>query len=144
MANDMLRAHVNAAPVCLEFKPIRILVTGSRTWTNRNLLGMELIQAAVELAGNTDAPITLVSGACPRGADRIAEMHAEGWGWTVERHPADWDAHRKAAGYIRNQQMVDLGADICLAFVRDGSHGATHCGQAAERAGIPTRWFKAA
>lgn len=126
-----------------ELKPIRILITGSRTWTNRNLIGMELIQAAVELAG-AYAPIILVSGACPRGADRIAEELAEGWGWTVERHPADWTAHGKAAGFIRNQQMVDLGADMCLAFVRDGSRGATHCGQAAERAGIPTRWFEAA
>lgn len=144
MTNDLLRSHVNAAPVVLELKPFRILITGSRAWTNRNWLGMELIQVAVELAGNTDAPITLVSGACPRGADRIAEEHAEGWGWTIERHPADWDTHRKAAGYVRNQQMVDLGADICLAFVRGGSRGATHCGQAAERAGIPTRWFEAA
>lgn len=122
---------------------IRILVTGSRTWTNRNLLGMELIQAAVELAGDSNTPITLVSGACPRGADRIAEEHAERWGWTIERHPANWEAHGKAAGFIRNQAMVDLGADACIAFRRGGSRGTTHCGQAAERAGIPTRWIEA-
>lgn len=122
---------------------IRILVTGSRTWTNRNWLSMELISAAAETAGGLEVPVTLVSGACPRGADRIAEELAKSWDWTVERHPADWKAYGKAAGFIRNQQMVDLGADICLAFVRNGSRGATHCGQAAERAGIPTRWFEA-
>lgn len=140
---------------------IRILITGSRSWVARNLLGMGLVHAAAELAGPTDEPVTLVSGACPHGADRMAEEFAESWGWVIERHPADWNGpcrdscrpgHRRngprgdycpAAGNYRNQDMVDLGADACLAFRMAGSRGTTHCGEAAERAGIPTRWIEA-
>lgn len=84
---------------------------------------------------------------------------------TLEGVPADWDTcapdcppgHRKpkrgggadlhpgkrsdycpTAGHRRNQDMVDSGADVCLAFIQDGSSGATHCADAARAAGIVT------
>lgn len=122
---------------------IRILMTGSRTWLNRAWIAAELDYIVAE-AGVTDpADVTLVSGACPRGADHMAEEHAAARGWKIERHPANWNQHGRAAGFIRNQAMVDLGADVCVVFVRDGSRGATHTGRAAERAGIRTRWNEA-
>lgn len=51
-----------------------------------------------------------------RGADTIAESVAEELGWQVEVFPAEWSKYGKQAGGMRNQQMVDHGADICLAF----------------------------
>lgn len=112
---------------------LRILVTGSRDWNSGYTIAMSLSAIAVEF---DDAEITLVSGACPRGADRLAENCARGWGWTVERHPADWDTHGKRAGYLRNKAMVDAGADVCLAYIRDYSRGATMTAEMARAAGI--------
>src|ERR1019366_8376533 len=90
----------------------------------------------------------LVSGACPEGADEIAERVWTEWGGQVERHRVDWRQHRKRAGFIRNGEMVRAGADAGVAFVAPcsdsrctraephGSHGATNCADQAEAAGI--------
>jgi YspA, cpYpsA-related SLOG family len=109
----------------------RILITGSRSWTN-----ITAVRDALKRHWHKDA--VLISGACPRGADAIAEHIWSRWGGRIERHPAQWSSQGKAAGFIRNAEMVDSGATVCLAFIRSGSHGATHCAALAEAAGIPT------
>lgn len=114
-------------------------LTGSRDWSDRDAIARALNIARAEMSeAGIDAPV-LVSGACPTGADRIAEEAWEGLGLPVERHPADWGRHGRAAGPIRNQRMVDLGADICLAFLLPGSRGTLHCMNAAKKAGIEVR-----
>lgn len=114
--------------------PYRLLVTGSRDWTDATLLCSALYNRWREASGR---PIVLVSGACPTGADFIAEKFADAQGWTIERHPADW-SKGKSAGFARNAEMVALGADICCAFIRNGSKGATHTADLALKAGIDT------
>ena len=92
--------------------------------------------------------VTVVHGACPKGADAIARdwvrhQLVNGGGALVraERHPADWQQHGRAAGFRRNAEVA-LGADLCVAFVRDNSRGATNCADLPERAGIETRRFE--
>lgn len=81
-------------------------------------------------------PLLVHGDAC--GADRIAEGVWHSWGLPTEAHPPDWDAHGKAAGLLRNQAMVTVGAAVCVAFIANHSHGATRCAGLAEHAGIPT------
>jgi hypothetical protein len=111
----------------------RVLVSGSRTWTDTSTIASALAEAWAPGA-------VLVSGGCPSGADAIAEQIWSSLGGTIERHPADW-ATGRGAGPARNSAMAALGADMCLAFIRDASPGATHAAAAAERAGIPVRRY---
>lgn len=120
--------------------PFRILVTGSRTWTDELEIRLALIAEAVPYLKRG---VIVVHGACPRGADAIAAEWAANYSVPVEAHPADWKQFGKAAGFRRNTEMVRLGAGVCLAFIRDGSPGATHCAAEAEKAGIRVRRFTA-
>lgn len=116
---------------------MRILVTGSRDWDKPEFIE-KILGGYRELI---PAPM-LVVGACPSGADRYAEeIWSDQWQLPIERHPADWESWGKSAGPRRNQQMVNLGADLCLAFLKDGSRGTTDCGNKAILAGIPTIWY---
>lgn len=123
---------------------MRILVTGSRDWD-------DWLEIAVQLFRHTGYDqTTVVHGACPTGADHIADIVAselmpflETVRVLVERHPAEWEEYGKRAGFIRNAKMVDLGADVCLAFIKNGSKGATMTADLAEKAGIPVKRFLA-
>jgi hypothetical protein len=114
----------------------RILVTGSRNWTDARV-----IYDALQELWRQNPSAVLVSGACPTGADNIAEQAWMSFGGKVERHPAIWSVGKKA-GPIRNQYMVDLGADVCLAFPLPDSRGTRHCMAAADRAGIPVKVYE--
>lgn len=127
--------------------PYRILVTGSRDWQDRTAIDDALTALA---AANTfhNRPTVIVHGACPTGADAMADDWAR---WHAqrspligfERHRANWRINGKRAGFIRNAHMVNLGADVCLAFIKNGSRGASHTAALAEQAGIPVRRWTA-
>src|SRR3546814_7576336 len=115
-------------------KPYRVLVTGSRDWQT-----IGTVRGALdEILGSIpdDQPLVVVHGDCPTGADIMAKV----WALTrftpvctddyerviEEAHPAAWHVDGRAAGPVRNKAMVDKGADVCLAFIRDVKIGRTH------------------
>lgn len=114
----------------------RILVTGSRDWTDEGGILIAIIEALHTLGHVRDEEVVIVHGAA-RGADTLAGIETVQCGFRVEAHPADWRAHGKAAGPIRNAEMVRLGAHVCLAFPQRGSVGTWDCVRRAEAAGIP-------
>lgn len=112
----------------------RLLITGSRTWDKPDVIKKLLVKVYNEVK---DRDPILVHGTA-RGAD---EMSSKIWlelGGAVEAHPADWDKYGRQAGFVRNQQMVDLGANLCIAFIKDNSRGASMTARIAEKAGIKT------
>jgi len=129
------------------FKPYRVLVTGSRTWK-----GHELIHADLDTILAAHPDMVLIHGACRQGADGIANRWAAIRGLPdnrIERHPTQWRRYGNSAGYRRNTEMVQAGADLCLTYIAlcrkpgcdkpmpHGSHGAEHCARQAHLAGIP-------
>lgn len=106
----------------------RIIVCGSRGWSDRHRIADRLFHLP------TDS--TIVHGNA-KGADRIAHQEAEKLGLLVEPHPADWETHGKRAGPIRNWEMAEAGADLCIAFWDGKSHGTAHMVEAARASGIP-------
>jgi hypothetical protein len=114
---------------------VRILVTGSRDWNDEAPVRAALTDATAGRPG----PHVVVHGACPTGGDAIADRIAAELGLTVERHPARWRHYGRSAGYRRNAAMVAAGADVCLAFIRDSSPGASMTARLAEEARIPVR-----
>jgi hypothetical protein len=116
---------------------MRILVTGSRNWTNPR--AVEAALSAVWLhfyvRGASAQPV-VVHGAA-RGADTLAAQAAVQFGFDVEAHHANWQQFGRAAGPRRNAEMVALGADICLAFPLGASPGTRGCMALARTAGIP-------
>lgn len=114
----------------------RILITGSRNWTDRGIIYRALVSAWDKFGRHPRA--VLVHGACHLGgADIIAAEIWESWGLPVEPHPATWSADGRLLGPQRNQEMVDLGADLCLGFPLGESRGTTDCLRRAALAGIP-------
>ena len=58
--------------------------------------------------------VIIISGHAS-GADSLGERYASEHGLKTELHPADWKAHGKAAGSIRNKEMAEV-ADALIAF----------------------------
>jgi hypothetical protein len=125
-------------------QPYRVLITGSRDW-----IAEDLVHAALAHALYQNVPAVIVHGACPTGADAQASWWTRQHhviGLTEERHPAQWRSGGRLdrrAGFRRNAEMVALGADVCLAFIRNGSRGASHTARLAEEAGIAVRRWTA-
>ncbi len=127
----------------------RVLVTGARAWTDAAAVCRSLDLVLAHLGS-----FILIQGDAKDGLDVIAK------GWAIRTNcphedvPADWsrscdgDCHHSVrwrngttyctiAGFLRNQEMVDRGADLCLAWPLGKSLGTRDCMRRAKRAGIP-------
>ncbi|MEU0952843.1 SLOG family protein [Streptomyces niveus] len=115
-----------------------VIVTGSRLWEDHE----KVFRALEDLWIDTVGPLFVRHGACHSGADQFASIWCEmgAYGEVFEiKHPADWDTYGKAAGPIRNREMAQAGADLCLAFPLGESRGTWNCVNECKKAGIPVK-----
>lgn len=94
---------------------MRIIVTGSRQWTDAQAIDDAFEYVARHFPDTPVVTWTVVHGDCPTGADQMCNTWAVVHGATPEPHPANWGNGRHA-GFDRNQEMVDLTADFALGF----------------------------
>lgn len=86
---------------------MRVLVCGSRDWNDFETIHRELERLSPEV---------VITGGC-RGADAIAHTWAKRRGIDAPEFRANWKAYGRAAGPIRNVQMLEEGKpDLVLAF----------------------------
>lgn len=112
---------------------MRLLACGDRDWVKVGVIRRVLIQAGV-------GPGTTLIHGDARGADRMARDVGQALGATIEAYPADWARYKRAAGPIRNQQMLVEGKpDRVIAFHADiaNSKGTKDMVERARAAGLP-------
>ena len=94
-----------------------------------------MISAALSRVDRKHGIATVIHGGA-RGADTVAARWAEAHSLEVVKFPADWQRHGRAAGGIRNQQMLDEGhPDAVVAF--PGGVGTADMVRRAKAAGLP-------
>lgn len=107
---------------------MRVLVCGGRHFFDR-----EFLARVLNHYHGCWGISCLIHGAAP-GADFIAGKWAEEHGIAVERYPADWKTHGRAAGPIRNSEMLAKSKpDLVLAF--PGGVGTADMTKKAQKAG---------
>jgi len=112
---------------------MRLLVCGGRDYANISAVNHAL--GAV----HRKYKITVIIEGGAYGADRLAREWAQRNNITVVTFNADWHKHGKAAGYIRNSQMLTEGKpDAVVAF--PGGRGTNNMIKQACDAGV-TVWL---
>lgn len=117
---------------------MRALVFGDRKWFHQGVLFEVLddIHAAT--------PITVVIEGEAQGADKMGKWWARSRGIEVDAYPADWNRFGKAAGPIRNQDMLKNGRPhMGIGFHDDiqSSKGTKDMLKRLLKAGVPVRLF---
>lgn len=106
---------------------MRVLVCGGRDFCDKQMLEKFL-------NGMKRKPTVIIHGGA-RGADTLADQWAESHGIEREVYYADWDNFGKAAGVIRNDNMLkQSNPDLVVAF--PGGRGTKDMITRARKAGV--------
>jgi len=102
-----------------------IIVCGSRNFVDKDFLFKKL-----DFLLQNKKNITIIEGGQKSfdkkgrfyyGADCFASNYAKVRNFNLITKEADWDTHGKAAGPIRNSEMLDLNPDACVGFLDKNS-----------------------
>ena len=112
---------------------MKVIVCGGRSY-NDKIMVYETLSAI-----HREQPISILMHGDATGADywakRWTQMHTS----TVKEaaFPPDWERHGRAAGPLRNQEMLDAGPDLVVAF--PGGRGTADMIRRAKAVGIKVR-----
>lgn len=87
-------------------------------------LAMLLTQYSDKLHTDPLYPFEIVSGGCPEGGDRFAEILAKKYQVPIKVYHAPWRKLKKGAGYARNKRIAQ-DADVLIACVGSNREGGT-------------------
>lgn len=122
-------------------RKFRIQITGARDYTNEKTVKNALKEYIPEYC-------IVVHGNCS-GADKLCGKIAKKKGFEVEEFPAEWSKYGRAAGPVRNIQMLNIiinyvfNPDVVLVFhpCLEKSKGTKHCANEANKRGLNIKYF---
>ena len=90
---------------------MRVAVVGSRFFTDYNY-----VKSSLDIVSEFKEITVIISGG-HRGADTLGERYAKENGIEFVLFAADWNKYGKAAGPIRNKQIIEEGKpELVVAF----------------------------
>ncbi len=107
---------------------LRLAVVGSRSCEDYEMVSGFLKNF------NNQKPIIVSGGA--KGVDSLAERFADENELKKKIYKADWSKYGRAAGPVRNQQIVE-NSDAMIAFATRDSNGTKNSVKLAVKKGIP-------
>ena len=113
-----------------------VLITGSRAYRDWPKVKHELNRL------HASTPITLLVHGGALGADFMGARWAEAYEVNCLRVPAKWSTHGKAAGPLRNTEMLQWKPDRYVAFPTSDSIGTYDMIHQLNEAGIPGEVFE--
>lgn len=96
----------------------KVIIAGCRDFNDYELLKEK---CDYFLQDEKKEDVVIISGHAS-GADALGERYAQERGFQLETYPADWKAHGRAAGPIRNARMASA-ANALIAFWDGKSRG---------------------
>lgn len=126
---------------------MKVLVCGGRDYSNYEYVRNVLYAICDEFGlwtvpdehGNKLPTVEIIHGGA-RGADSCADQFAVVNWCKFQEFKADWAKHGKAAGPMRNQQMLEEGKpDLVVAF--PGGVGTADMVRRAKKANVPVRRY---
>ena len=92
---------------------LTVLICGGRDFADKHLFAKYI---------DILNPEKVISGGA-NGADTLASLYSKSRKIKCVVVPADWETHGKSAGYVRNQEMIDMKPDLVVAFWDGMSRG---------------------
>lgn len=97
---------------------MRLLISGYRYFSDYDIVQTEMKKVLCD-----NETHVIIHGNC-QGADLTADKVAKDNGWDCLLFPPEWNKHGKAAGVIRNEEMIVEGRpDYAIVFLSPQSRG---------------------
>lgn len=103
----------------MKLKIKKLAIIGSRIFDDYEYLKSSILEY-FDISELT----TIVSGGA-KGADSLGEVFANEFNLQKEIYYPDWKKYGKAAGFIRNQDIIK-NCDVCIAFPVGEAKGTYH------------------
>lgn len=111
LISPLFRNLIQAISITTPMEEYRIVISGSRKWTNYQ----RIFDVLSSIPQRNTHNITIIHGDC-YGADKISGDVARELGYKVIEMPAEWHRYGKAAGPIRNRKLFIFNPHEVIAF----------------------------